>query len=444
MAVIDRDTPVVGAADERTHREPETASGSADTDVWSMPARVLLATLSAGAGAIHLAMVPSHANQWLPEGIAFALAGWIQLGFALLIVVRPSRPAVRAMVAANVVFVGAWLTTRVVGSPFGPEAWSPHDASFVDLVCVACEAALIGVSVMLLTRPGLGAGMRPARVKWLAIVPIGILALASAAIASPGATNHAHGGSAESASAAGGHDHGPDGAAPEDDLGLSLIMNGAGEGGGHVHDNTTVELDPRTQELLDAQLAQLEPFIEKYPTVADAEAAGYTRQGPYSPALGAHYSERTGSVNLGTTMTDEALQHPMLIYDGVTPDSKLSGFMYNIFSTDTENPPEGFVGPNDAWHYHTNVCITFSPDGTTNAPLGADTSATQELCDQYGGTLIANTGYMAHVWPVPGYESDEGMFSNLNSKLTCPNGTYYTIPMEEIGNRTTVCADVDA
>jgi hypothetical protein len=75
--------------------------------------------------------------------------------------------------------------------------------------------------------------------------------------------------------------------------------------------------------------------------------------------------------------------------------------------------------------------------------LGADASATQELCDQYGGRLIANTAYMVHVWPVPGYESDEGMFSNLNSKLTCPNGTYYTVPMDEIGHRTNVCADVE-
>jgi hypothetical protein len=177
--------------------------------------------------------------------------------------------------------------------------------------------------------------------------------------------------------------------------------------------------------------------------VKDAEAAGYRRQGPYSPGLGAHYAKVGGrSVSLDKTMTPDALASPTLIYDGVEPDSKLAGFMYLIFSTDTQNPPEGFAGPNDHWHFHTNVCIKVNPDGSIDAPLGADTSAPKELCDKYSGVLVANTGYMVHVWPVPGYESEQGLFSNLNSKLTCPDGTYYTIPMEEIGLRKNICKDV--
>ena len=51
---------------------------------------------------------------------------------------------------------------------------------------------------------------------------------------------------------------------------------------------------------------------------------------------------------------------------------------------------------------------------------------------------------MVHVWTVPGYESPQGTFSNANPKLTCADGTYYTIPLEEIGNRTNVCKDVKA
>lgn len=221
-------------------------------------------------------------------------------------------------------------------------------------------------------------------------------------------------------------------------------MNGAGEGGGHVHTTSVVAVDPVTQQYLDEQLAQLKPLIEKYPTVAAAEAAGYHRQGPYSPGLGAHYLEGKYFVNPGPTMSDEALKHPMLIFDGITPDAKLAGFMYNILSFDTQNPPEGFIGPNDHWHYHTNVCLTINPDGTTDAPLGADASATKELCDQYGGRLLANTGYMVHVWPVPGYESPQGMFSNLNPKMTCPNGTYYIVPLDQVGHRKNVCRDVPA
>ena len=238
--------------------------------------------------------------------------------------------------------------------------------------------------------------------------------------------------------------HSHDTSAPEDDKGLSLIMNGAGEGGGHVHDTAVVELDDATQAELDAQLAQLQPFIDNYPTVRDAEAAGYRRQGPYSPGLGAHYSAAGApSVSVGPTMTDEALKHPMLIYEGVTPDSRIVGFMYLIFSLDEQNPPEGFAGPNDHWHYHTDVCIVPRGDGSIDTPLGADqASTTKETCDIYNGILVANTGYMVHVWPVPGYDSPQGLFSNLNPRLTCPNGTYYTVSQEEVGTRTNVCRDV--
>jgi hypothetical protein len=118
--------------------------------------------------------------------------------------------------------------------------------------------------------------------------------------------------------------------------------------------------------------------------------------------------------------------------------------MYMIFSLDQQNPPEGFAGPNDHWHFHTNVCIKVNADGSTDAPLGADTSAPQELCDQYGGVVIANTGYMLHVWPVPGYDSPQGIFSNLNSRLTCPDGTYYVVAQDQIGTKTNICKDVNA
>ena len=144
----------------------------------------------------------------------------------------------------------------------------------------------------------------------------------------------------------------------------------------------------------------------------------------------------------GTAVSDGLLAHPTLIYDGITPESKLAGFMYNIFSLDTQHAPEGFAGPNDHWHYHTNVCITMRPGGGVDAPLGADTTATKELCDRYHGTLIANTGYMVHVWTVPGYDSPQGTFSNVNARITCPNGTYYVVKPEEIGTRSNMCQDV--
>jgi hypothetical protein len=84
-------------------------------------------------------------------------------------------------------------------------------------------------------------------------------------------------------------------------------------------------------------------------------------------------------------------------------------------------------------------------DGNIEAPLGADMAdATPELCAKYGGQLISNTGYMVHVWSVPGYESETGMFSEVSPALPCPDGTYYTKSYKELGWSKTMCMNGNA
>ena len=64
--------------------------------------------------------------------------------------------------------------------------------------------------------------------------------------------------------------------------------------------------------------------------------------------------------------------------------------MYYSFS---EAQPEGFIGPNDHWHYHTNTCIKPAADGI-DAPLGADQSVTAAPCAAVGGSLLDKTGWI--------------------------------------------------
>ena len=284
---------------------------------------------------------------------------------------------------------GVWAVSRARGLPFGPESGVAESASFVDIVCVVFEGLLVVGAVALILRPGLGARLSSAVKVPLSIIPIAVLVVATMAITSSSATGHSHGGEAGEV-AAGGHTHSHDASTPEDDKGLSLIMNGAGEGGGHVHDTSVVDLDAATQTQLDAQLAQLQPFIDKYPTVRDAEAGGYRRQGPYSPGLRCPLLRGRRTLGQhGSGHDRRSLKHPTLIYEGVAPDSKLVGFMYLIFSLDKQNPPEGFAGPNDHWHFHTDVCIVPRVDGSIDTPLGADAaSTTKETCDPFGGILV--------------------------------------------------------
>jgi hypothetical protein len=205
---------------------------------------------------------------------------------------------------------------------------------------------------------------------------------------------------------------------------------------GHQHGDGVVELDHATQTALSVQLAQTAQLIEKYPTVATAEAAGYRRQGRFNPGLGTHYGG--GGDGLIVGVTGEAMV-PTLIYDGTDPDSPIAGFMYYAPGS-VDQVPEGFIGPNDHWHEHTSLCIVMK-DGVVTTPLGSDDpKASKEKCDAIQGMWIVRSGYMVHVWTVPGYESPDGVFSGLNRKLTCPDGTYHRAP-EGQGSATSVCSN---
>lgn len=190
---------------------------------------------------------------------------------------------------------------------------------------------------------------------------------------------------------------------------------------------------------LAGQLAVTVELVEKYPTIAHAEAAGWRRAGPFAPGLGTHYRSPDFHLNADGQMDSrEDLLSPMLVYDGLDPDAALAGFMYLAYGTEGE--PEGFAGPNDHWHYHESVCIVTGSDGTMETPFGADLEGvTEEMCTDVGGSFLPFSGYMVHVWNVPGYESPDGMFTEVNPKITCPDGTYHRIPTEDLGMKNSVC-----
>ncbi len=122
----------------------------------SAAGRVLLAVLSGAAGVIHLAMVPSHWGSSAVEGIGFAVTGWAQIVIAVLLLTSPTRPLLRVTMLVNVFAVGVWMISRTWGLPFGAEAGHPHDAQFIDLVCVGIEVALVVLAAWWLEHPAFG------------------------------------------------------------------------------------------------------------------------------------------------------------------------------------------------------------------------------------------------------------------------------------------------
>jgi hypothetical protein len=169
-------------------------------------------------------------------------------------------------------------------------------------------------------------------------------------------------------------------------------------------------LDRATHARLAMQLTAARAVAMRYPTVADATAAGYHLVGGgFGPGSGAHY---IGGFFMGFDPS-----HPLaLIYDGIHPTSQMVGLMYYGMGN---KAPEGFAGPNDHWHRHSGVCTGKGGD----VLFPPDSSVTERQCAIAGGFYMAVTGWMVHAWVVPGWESPEGVFSHANVDLHCGDGT---------------------
>ncbi len=218
-----------------------------------------------------------------------------------------------------------------------------------------------------------------------------------------------------------------------DDRGFSKLENGMEHGNAFP-----LAISKADRPELARQLTLAREVALQYPTVADAEQAGLRRAGPYAPGLGAHYiNYANAGGDADGVMSDDDIRRPIAwIYDGTHPDSHVSGLFYSRSMQDGI----GLAGPNDTWHVHNDVCIVQGANGI-DTPLGADHSTTKAECDAIKGSLLKQTGYLLHVWVVPGYESPEGVFSHLSSAATCDDGSYNIIPAASIGTKTTVCVD---
>jgi hypothetical protein len=411
----------IGSAASTTGPAPDASSASRRAQLRTHPLTLLVAATVAAAGAIHFAMAPSHMATSSLEGWGFAVAGWLQIGAAVWLLVRPSKAAALSTAAVSGVAIGLWAVARTVGLPFVP-AGHHNSVDLVDGTAVALEAvatlgALSLLGVLRGTSRRAGSPRQPITgALGAAAVAVPIVA-ATVALLSPSASHHSE------------VDYGP---------GYSLLANG------HQHDIVDRPYTAAERSEIDALVVATAPLIEKYPTLKDAEAAGYRKAGPFGPGVGQHMNPPNPAAGLNTDgkMDASDMANGMLIYDGYSPDSKLSGFMFLSMS---ETTPEGFPGTFDHWHSHSDVCLVYGEDGSIDSPFGADTGNVPEsLCKKVGGELLAETPYMVHMWSMPGYASSEGLFSELNPNLPCEGGHFYMLPMEKLADLDSACDDSKA
>src|SRR5215211_8014996 len=166
--------------------------------------RWFLAALSVGAGFIHFAVSGGHYDLSWMHGTFFAVVAWLQIAFAVGVVLRPTRRLLTAGVVLNAGIIGVWAMSRIWGVPVGPDAWTPESVSLADALSSGFEAGIVVLSLAVLVRPALAQrSVRPSfAIGGLGVTGIAIAAISTVALTPSFASDH-HGSGEDAA----GHSH---------------------------------------------------------------------------------------------------------------------------------------------------------------------------------------------------------------------------------------------
>lgn len=377
---------------ERTARDPASSARYAPSTFL----RWLLVTLSCGAGAVHLVMVPPHAQESLVMGLAFAAAGWFQIGFALAVLVAPTRVWLWLAVAANLVFLTAWATSRTVGLPDWTGDGGTRQARSADILCVVFEVAIVVGAVALLVESRVLERWKSAAPAVAVAVAVGVLAGTTAVLVSPSTANHAHASGDEHAHPTTATAHGHDASDPS-------------AATGHDHTESTITYD----KLPAATKAEVDQVIalwaNKYPTAADAASDGWFNPGRSLYGIGAHY---VSTVGFSGAAAFDMLNPNILLFDGDGPDAKFAGLSYVVADV-----PEGFTGDYDAWHSHPSACF----EGGRVSSLTEENSAVwlseSECTARDGQVRPLENDQMMHLWIGPEYINRAPIFAHDHPDL---------------------------
>ena len=441
-----------------------TTDRTADTttaDAAATSERLAVAALaSLAAGVIHAAAAGSH-SEHRPAVVTFALLAVAQVGWGALALAHATRRVAAIGVGLGVAAVVGWALAKTVGIGFVAGLEEAEPAQFADTLAAGL-AAVAAAGALTAGIPRLG----DARIRGLAAAVAVVAAVAGAvSTAGHGHPGGGHGATDGAGGGAGHHGASGTGAAvsvPDDqrcDLGFNTAaFNETAPTGGASHhaaapgevdytvadwaevfvdpargipveavvqffeddpvqrknllsgemahtlgpDPWTPMTDPDECAALAAELDEVRAVAARYPTAADAEAAGYRKSSLYAPGQGAHYTNMS-------YMDDrfDAGEPEMLLFSGEAPHSPIVGVSYYVLGP-ADAAPQGFAGSNDGFHRHERLC---SQDGVA---IGSGALSAAE-CESLGGTIVDDAGgWMTHAWVIPGCESDWGMFSGAN------------------------------
>jgi hypothetical protein len=323
----------------------------------------------------------------------------VQLGWGVLVLMRPSRPllALGAMVQLDV--IALWAVTRTVGLPFGPDKGQPEAVAFVDVFCSVLELITVLAAVVVLAPKLANATWRRPFHIGTTAAAVALVVVGTTAALTPGLEGaHAHGGSATHTDVLG-HTHvtpTASGDIPKGWVAGCLHHHDVGHASGACTNDTVQPWQRQAAEQLVSQTTSR--IKRKYPTLQAAEKAGYVPLNITGDVV---------HVGNPTFQTDGRILDPdrveSLVYLTLPNNrSLLMGAMYIVDPPMVDGPLIG--GALTSWHVHTNLCV--SADGLTAFNPGPNNT-----CQP--GASIRPTAQMLHVWAVnyPG-----GPFADLDAK----------------------------
>jgi hypothetical protein len=153
---------------------------------------VAMASLSAGAGVIHLAVTGEHFAEFWLSGVFFLVVGAAQLIWVVAVLLRPMPATLTAGAIGNAAVVGVWVLSRTVGLPVGPDAGTPEVVRGLDGLATVFEILIAGTCVGLLSgwldrRRGL-----PRAYELLGICGVLVVAVLTVTAIAGGTAGHAH------------------------------------------------------------------------------------------------------------------------------------------------------------------------------------------------------------------------------------------------------------
>jgi hypothetical protein len=401
-------------ADDDNNADAAGNGGSQRRDGGTSRSLPILLAITLGGSAVLLAAMSSGHLKGMQASIGI-VAALVQVALAVCALTRPARALFGAAVAANAAIAVFWLGVE------GPHAVSALTAA----IGVALSGVAIVVGAALAIRPALGSTWSSATSVFGSVLPVAIAGLTIAGLFGTTAALSAPVATAKAAS--------PSGVNSSTALAEATTVKVPGESSktfaSTLAGNTTekaenalwVPLNPTDQTALTQQLAEAYQAAMRFPTVASAKAAGMILAGGMAPGVGAHYQLINAQIFKGINPdgTVNALYPASWIYASTADNAPVVGIMYESLAN---TAPTGFVGPNDHWHRHSNVCVQFT-NGTIAVPFAADQDVTPQECADVHGQFMQKTVWMVHAWVVPGWESPQGVFSHDNLHVYCPGNT---------------------